>query len=279
MKVTQHLSEIRSVRWRDPNATWGFVPTMGALHQGHISLIRRARDENDNVAVSIFINPIQFNDTDDFKAYPIVLDEDLDLLLKEKVDLVWTPLTADIYPPDYQTYVQVEKISKPLEGKTRPGHFKGVTTIVTILFNTFQPHRAYFGQKDAQQLLVIKQMTIDLKLNLEIVSCPTVREKDGLAISSRNRNLSEAARKQAVCLFEALSIAKININDGEQNAEKVKAAMKTYIHNFPLAKIDYISIADPSSLAEVESIAGHILISMAVYIEGIRLIDNMIIEV
>ena len=279
MKVTQQLSEVRNIRWRDPNSTWGLVPTMGALHQGHISLIRRARTENDNVAVSIFINPIQFNDPDDFEAYPVVLEEDLEILKNEKVDLVWTPLTTDIYPPDFQTYVQVEHISKPLEGKKRPGHFRGVTTIVSILFNTFQPHRAYFGQKDAQQLLVIKQMTSDLKLNLEIVSCPTVREEDGLAISSRNRNLSEAARKQAVCLFESLSKAKNIIIEGEQKADNVKAVLTAFINTFPLAKIDYISIADPSNLVEVELITGRILISLAVFIEDIRLIDNMIIEV
>ena len=153
---------------------------MGALHQGHISLIRRARDENEKVGVSIFVNPIQYNNPRDLETYPVALEQDLDILKKEKVDLVWTPGADYIYPPDFQTYVQVERVSTPLKGKSRPGHFKGVATIVAILFNAFQPHRAYFGQKDAQQLLVIRQMVSDLKFNLDIVPCPTIREEDGL---------------------------------------------------------------------------------------------------
>ena len=279
MNVTSHLSEIRSLRWYDTNSTWGLVPTMGALHQGHISLIKRAREENDKVAVSIFVNPIQFNNPVDLEAYPVVFDKDLEILKEEKVDLVWTPGKVDIYPLDFQTYVQVEHISMPLEGKTRPGHFKGVATIVAILFNAFQPHRAYFGQKDVQQMLVIKQMANDLKFNLDIVPCPTIREDDGLAISSRNRNLNPGGRKQAVCLFKALSEAKKSIVNGNTIAKNIKASMQEIINRYPLARIDYISLANPLTLVEVDTITGNTLISLAVFIENTRLIDNITVEI
>ena len=279
MKVTSYLNEIRSFRWRDLHSTWGLVPTMGALHEGHLSLIRQAKDENDNVGVSIFVNPIQFNKPADLESYPVDLEQDLSILKKEKVNLVWAPGKNDIYPPDFQTYVQVEHISAPLEGKTRPGHFRGVATIVAILFNAFQPNRAYFGQKDAQQLLVINQMVNDLKFNLDIVPCPTIREKDGLAISSRNRNLSTRGREQAVCLFRALSEAKELIGHGERESKKIISLMHNIIHDFSLAKIDYISIVNPDSLAEIDIINSRILVSLAVTIENTRLIDNMIIEI
>jgi len=278
MKVTSLLNEIRSYRWYDRHSTWGLVPTMGAFHEGHISLIRQAKAENDNVCVSIFVNPIQFNKPADLKSYPVDLERDLQILKEEKVDLVWTPDNKDIYPPDFQTYVKVEDISTLLEGKSRPGHFRGVATIVAILFNAFQPNRAYFGQKDAQQLLVIRQMVDDLKFNLDIVPCPTVREKDGLAMSSRNRNLSTQGRKQAVCLFRALSEAKEVIKRGERESKKIKSLMQTIINEFSLAKIDYISIANPKTLAELDMIKSPLLISLAVTIEDTRLIDNMTIE-
>lgn len=279
MKATSNLFEIRSLRWRDPKLTWGLVPTMGALHRGHESLIRRAKAENDKVAVSIFVNPLQFNNPVDFNAYPVAIEEDLKILKEEKVDMVWTPDKIDIYTPDFQTTIQVERIAAPLEGITRPGHFKGVATIVSLLFNVIQPHRAYFGQKDAQQLLVIKQMVKDLKFNLEIVSCPTIREADGLAISSRNRNLNAGGRKQAVCLFNALSLAKKLIEAGERKAEKIKTIMRETIESYSMAKIDYVSIANPLTLVEADTIDGNILISLAVYIENTRLIDNMTMEI
>lgn len=278
MKVTTQLSEIRSFRWRDKNSTCGLVPTMGALHQGHISLIRRAREENDMLGVSIFINPIQFNNPRDLETYPVTLEQDLNILKKEKVDLVWTPGADDLYTPDFNTYVQVEHLSIPMEGISRPGHFKGVATIVAILFNAFQPNRAYFGQKDAQQLLVIRQMVNDLKFNLDIVTCPTIREEDGLAISSRNRNLSTQGRKQAVCLFNALNAARISIKNGEQRAGKLKTLMRDIIERHSLARIDYISISNPQTLTEIDFIDGDILIALAVYIKDVRLIDNMSIN-
>ncbi len=278
MKITTQLSELRSCRWRDQNSSWGLVPTMGALHQGHISLIRRARDENEKIGVSIFVNPIQFNNPGDLETYPVSLEQDLNILKKEKVDLVWTPDAEDIYPPDFQTYIQVERVSIPLEGKSRPGHFKGVATVVAILLNAIQPHRAYFGQKDAQQLLVIRQMVNDLKFNLDIVSCPTIREEDGLAISSRNRILSPRGRKQAVCLFNALTAAKESVKNEERNAGKLKKLMQDIIGSYSLAKIDSISIANPHTLAELDNIGDSILILLAVYIEDVRLIDNMTIN-
>jgi pantoate--beta-alanine ligase len=278
MNVTSDLSEIRSCRWHDRNTTWGLVPTMGALHQGHLSLIRQAHVENEKVAVSIFVNPIQFNNPGDLKTYPVALEKDLDILRREKIDLVWTPAREDIYPPDFQTYVQVEKLSEPLEGTTRPGHFKGVATIVAILLNIFQPHRAYFGQKDVQQLLVIQQMVKDLKFNLDIVPCPTIRENDGLAISSRNQNLGSQGRKQAVCLFDALSAAKKAITNGERSASRLKNLMQETIGRYSLARIDYVSIATPLTLTEVETIDDSVLLSLAVYIENIRLIDNITVE-
>jgi pantoate--beta-alanine ligase len=279
MIVTPEISEIRAHRWQDRSVTWGLVPTMGALHEGHLSLIEQAKKENDCVAVSIFVNPKQFNNPKDLESYPVVLDEDLKILKKEDVDLVWTPAIKDIYPENYQTYIQVEELSKILEGSSRPGHFSGVATVVAILFNAFQPDRAYFGQKDAQQLLLIKQMVRDLKFNLEIISCPTVREKDGLAISSRNKNLSDQGRKQAVCLYRALSAAKEAIINGNLNAENLKTQMQSIIDDYNLAKIDYISIASPTSLNEVDVIDDQVLISLAVFVEDVRLIDNMIIEV
>jgi pantoate--beta-alanine ligase len=251
---------------------------MGALHQGHINLIRQARKENDQVAVSIFVNPIQFNNPEDLESYPVDLDNDIEILKKENVDLVWTPGINDIYPDDYQTYIQVEHISKLLEGQSRPGHFKGVVTVVAILFNTFQPDRAYFGQKDAQQALVIKQMARDLKYNLDIVICPTVRDTDGLAVSSRNKNLSKQGRSQAVCLHKALKAAKESIHHGEKNTKRLKDLVRNIILEYSLAKIDYISIANPISLKEVDIIDNEVLISLAVFVDGVRLIDNMIIE-
>jgi len=279
MIVTSDISELRAYRWQDRSVAWGLVPTMGALHLGHISLIEQAKKENDRVAVSIFVNPIQFNNPKDLETYPVTLEEDLKILKKQGVDLVWTPTIEDIYPENYQTYVQVEEFSNQLEGRSRPGHFKGVATVVAILFNAFQPNRAYFGQKDAQQLLLIKQMVRDLKFYLEIISCATVRENDGLAISSRNKNLSKQGRKQAVCLYQALAAANEAISNGNIKAESIKTQMKSIIDEYHLAKIDYMSIANPTNLKEVEIINGQVLISLAVFVEDVRLIDNMTMEV
>ena len=185
MKVYTEISEIRHARWREPGKRWGLVPTMGYLHEGHMSLVRRAHSENDCVGVSIFVNPTQFNHITDLEQYPRDMERDLSMLRAEGVDLVWTPTPNIVYPPNYQTYIDVEQVSKPLEGAARRNHFRGVATVVSKLFNVFQPNCAYFGQKDAQQIIVIKQMATDLNFNLDIVVCPTIREADGLAMSSR----------------------------------------------------------------------------------------------
>jgi pantoate--beta-alanine ligase len=230
------------------------------------------------VGVSIFVNPTQFNDPGDLAKYPRNLDRDLALLEKEGVDLVWTPAPDRVYPPGYQTYVEVEQLTRTLEGAARPGHFRGVATVVAKLFNIFQPHRAYFGQKDAQQVAVIKQMTQDLNFNLEIVVCPTVRETDGLAMSSRNANLSPIARQQATCLYQALLAGKKAFSKGQRDAGQIRASMVEAIEGADLAQVDYVSVADLHTLEELDEIKKEALLSLAVFVDGVRLIDNMLIE-
>jgi pantoate--beta-alanine ligase len=277
MKSFAEIDDIRRERWADPLASWGLVPTMGFLHDGHLSLVRRARRENDRVGVSIFVNPTQFNNPADLATYPQDRERDLALLAKEGVDLVWTPSPELVYPPDYQTYVEVEQVTRYLEGPARPGHFRGVATIVAKLFNLFQPQRAYFGQKDAQQVVVIKQMVRDLNFDLAVVTCPIVREPDGLAMSSRNANLSPTARQQATCLYRALSAAREAFEKGERDADRLRALMLEIINSTELAQPDYVSVADPDTLAEVDTVVTHALLSMAVFVDGIRLIDNMVV--
>ncbi|MFQ5627153.1 MAG: pantoate--beta-alanine ligase [bacterium] len=278
MKTTSSIREIRKERWRHVNATWGLVPTMGFLHEGHLSLVRQARQENDCVGVSIFVNPMQFNERTDFQKYPRDLERDLHLLKNEGVDLVWTPGPEAVYPPEFQTHVEVERISQPLEGAARPGHFRGVATVVAKLFNIFQPQRAYFGQKDAQQAIVIRRLVTDLNFDLDVIICPTVREKDGLAMSSRNARLSHEARAQAVCLYQSLWIGQNLIANGEVETGKIKFAMQEQIRSFDKARIDYISLANPETLWEIETVQRPVLISVAVFVDGVRLIDNIFIE-
>ncbi|KAA3615968.1 MAG: pantoate--beta-alanine ligase [Calditrichaeota bacterium] len=275
MIVSEIISEIRHKRWEDKSASWGLVPTMGSLHEGHLSLVRQAREENNRVAASIFVNPIQFNRKNDYDSYPTNLASDLELLEREGVDLVWTPQKSLVYPEIFQTYIDVTQLSKVLEGAARPGHFQGVTTIVAILFNVFQPTRAYFGQKDAQQEAVIRRMVEDLHFNIEIRSCPTVREKDGLAMSSRNANLTKKARAAAPVLFRALNLAKVAIEKGEISSKNIYQLLKNEIEKSECAQIDYISIADQKTLNEIKIIAGNVLISLAVFWDEVRLIDNI----
>ncbi|MCK6627844.1 MAG: pantoate--beta-alanine ligase [Anaerolineae bacterium] len=277
MNVFSKVSDIRAQRWADPLATWGLVPTMGYLHEGHLALVRRAREENDRVGVSIFVNPIQFNNPNDLTAYPRNMERDLTLLKEAGADLVWTPTPDIVYPPGYQTYVEVEEVTRPLEGAARPGHFRGVATVVAKLFNVFQPQRAYFGQKDAQQVVVIKRMVEDLNFNLEIIVQPTVREADGLAMSSRNARLSPAARESATCLYRALLAAKTAFEQGQRSAESLREAMRAVIEATPLARLDYVSVAHPDTLAELEVIEDRALLSLAVFVDEVRLIDNMVI--
>jgi pantoate--beta-alanine ligase len=277
MKVLADITELRRERWSDRSSTWGLVPTMGFLHEGHLSLVRRARQENDRVGVSIFVNPTQFNQPDDLTSYPRNLDRDLSLLKKEGVHLVWTPTPQIVYPPNYQSYVQVEQVSQSLEGAARPGHFRGVTTVVAKLFNVFQPQRAYFGQKDAQQAIVIKRMVEELNFNLEIVVCPTVREADGLAMSSRNAKLSPSARQKATCLYRALLAAKNAFAEGQRDAQQLRDTMLALINATDIAQADYISVAHPQTLEELEHIQDSALLSLAVFVDGVRLIDNMVV--
>lgn len=277
MNVTQSIDEIRAQRWRDPSQSWGLVPTMGYLHDGHMSLVQRACAENDQVGVSIFVNPTQFGNETDLTKYPRALERDLNMLRDAGVSLVWTPTPDIAYPAGYQTYVNVEDVTQMLEGAARPGHFRGVATIVSKLFNVFQPNRAYFGQKDAQQAAVLKRMVTDLNFNLEIVVGQTQRAADGLAMSSRNARLSAAGREQATCLYRALTAATNAFKQGEVKAQTLHAIMHEIINAEPLAEIDYTSIANADTLIEQKFIEKPALFSMAVTVAGIRLIDNMVI--
>ena len=276
MRNASALDELRSARLSF-SGTVGLVPTMGFLHEGHLSLIRQAREECDHVVVSIFVNPTQFGKNEDLSKYPRDIDRDLKLIEPHGTDLVWMPSAEIMYPKGYQTWVEVEAITSPLEGSMRPGHFKGVTTIVAKLFNGVQPHKAYFGQKDAQQVAVIRQMTRDLNFPIEIVVCPTTREADGLAMSSRNVYLDPEQRKAATVLFRSLSAAKEAYDKGERDAEKLRQTMKDLLASEPLAQMQYVSCADYDTLEELGEIKGKALLSMAVFIGKTRLIDNFVV--
>lgn len=277
MIIAASLEELRHARSLF-TGTLGFVPTMGYLHEGHISLALRAREECEHVAVSIFVNPTQFGPSEDLSSYPRDLKRDLTLLEAAGVELVWTPTPEIMYPSGFATWVEVEGLSVPLEGASRPGHFRGVTTIVAKLFNAIQPDKAYFGQKDAQQAAVIRRMTRDLNFPVEIVTCPIVREEDGLAMSSRNTYLSPEERKAATVLHRALSAAKAAYDNGERNAEVLRGLMKDTIASEPLARMQYVSVADNETLEELETITSETLLSIAVYMGKTRLIDNFVLK-
>jgi pantoate--beta-alanine ligase len=270
------LTDLRSARLSFPGRA-GLVPTMGYLHEGHLSLVRRAREECDHVIVSIFVNPTQFGPKEDLSKYPRDLDRDLSLLKPQGADLVWMPTAEIMYPPGYQTWVEVDAITQPLEGSMRPGHFRGVTTVVAKLINAVQPDKAYFGQKDAQQAAVIRQMTRDLNFPLEIVICPIVREPDGLAMSSRNVYLDPEQRRAATVLSRSLRAAKEACEDGERDAEKLRGKMKEVLAGEPLAQVQYVSCADYDTLEELETVTGKALLSMAVFMGKTRLIDNIVL--
>ncbi len=276
MKVVTSLEELWEARSQLPEPV-GFVPTMGYLHDGHLSLVRCAKRDNRSVAVSIFVNPTQFGPNEDLESYPRDLERDLSLLEAEGVDLVWTPTAEVMYPPGFQTWVEVEKITKLLEGKYRPGHFRGVTTVVAKLFNGVQPQRAYFGQKDAQQARVIQQMVRDLNYPIEIVVCPIRREPDGLAMSSRNTYLNPEQRKAATVLYRALTAAKKAFEQGERDADALRKIMEDTINAEPLARLQYVSCADPDTLEELHGKVDKALLSMAVFVGKTRLIDNMLV--
>jgi len=274
MKVISTLAEFNETRRRIAG-TVGFVPTMGYLHEGHLFLARRAKAENDVSVVSIFVNPTQFGPKEDFAQYPRDPDRDLALLEKERTDLVLMPPVEEMYPPGISTWVDVEEVTKKLEGAARPGHFRGVATVVAKLFNIVEPTKAYFGQKDAQQVVVIQKMVTDLNMNLEVVVVPTQREPDGLAMSSRNVYLNPEERQAAVVLWKSMKLAQGLWQKGERDAEEIRHEMVTLIKKEPLARIDYVSIADPRTLDELSHVKGSALVSMAVYVGKTRLIDNM----
>jgi pantoate--beta-alanine ligase len=255
----------------------GFVPTMGFLHEGHLSLVRKAREENQTVVVSIFANPTQFAPDEDLDNYPRDIDRDLELLSGVGTDLVWIPTVELMYPENYQTWVEVEKLTKVLEGSYRPTHFRGVTTVVAKLFNAVQPDAVYFGQKDAQQAAVVGQMVRDLSYPIRMVVCPIVREPDGLAMSSRNTYLNEAERQAALCLSRGLFKARDAFQKGERDAEILRSVVRSEVEREPLAALQYVSCADPETLAELENTADHCLISLAVHVGKTRLIDNIIL--
>lgn len=278
MIITDSIDELRTIRWDDSRQSWAFVPTMGYLHEGHLSLIRQARAEADKVAVSIFVNPTQFNNTADLDTYPRNLEQDLAFLAKEKVDLVFMPNAETIYPSGFQTAIHLSEVTQPLEGASRPGHFAGVATIVAKLFNIVQPHRVYFGQKDAQQTAVIRQLITDLNFNITLVVCPTQREADGLAMSSRNVRLTPEQRAQAPIVQQALQKTAQAYQNGETNGETLRQLMRQTIESAPLARIDYVSVADWSTLQELDEVKGEVLLSTAVFFDPVRLIDNILIQ-
>jgi pantoate--beta-alanine ligase len=272
-RVVRTRAELRGALAESPRPI-GLVPTMGALHEGHASLIRRARTENSTVLVSIFVNPRQFNELSDFRKYP--RDEAADRRLADSAgaDLIWIPSVADVYPPGFQTTVAVGALTEPLEGAARPGHFEGVTTIVAILLGLAGAERAYFGQKDAQQLLVIRRMATDLGIGTEIVACPILREPDGLAMSSRNVRLTPEARAAAPVLRQALLAARARYVAGERDGDALRATMKQVLALEPLAEPEYVSCAGPDTLNELDRFDGPALLSMAVRFGSVRLIDN-----
>ncbi|QNO13804.1 pantoate--beta-alanine ligase [Alkalicella caledoniensis] len=257
----------------------GFVPTMGFLHQGHLSLMEQAKKENDVVVVSIFVNPTQFGEGEDFDIYPRDFQRDRNLVEGVGADVIFYPQVKDMYPDNYKTYVDVNEITDKLCGASRPGHFRGVTTIVSKLFNMVLPDKAYFGLKDAQQVAVIKQMVKDLNFPVEIIPCPIVREEDGLAMSSRNVNLKDNERKAALVLSRSLFDAQGSIGRGEREASKIRTTITEKITSEPLAKIDYVKVVSGDTLEDLDRLSGNVLIALAVKIGKVRLIDNIMLEV
>jgi len=281
MKTVESIKKIKEIvkGFKELHSTIGFVPTMGFLHQGHMSLINQAVKECDKAVVSIFVNPIQFGQGEDFKSYPRDIDSDLLKCKKSGVDLVFLPSEKEMYPEGFQTYVNVTKLSNHLCGLSRPGHFTGVATVVLKLFNIIRPDRAYFGEKDYQQLLIIKQMVADLDLDVQIINMPIIREYDGLAMSSRNKYLNNIQREKARILYIALNKGEELVRSGEKNPDKVISVLREMILSEKIGEIDYISLCNPDSLEELKEIRGKVLIAMAVRIGKARLIDNRLVEI
>lgn len=278
MKIVETIQEVRDQvkEWRKQGLTVGLVPTMGYLHEGHKSLIDRAVAENDKVVVSVFVNPMQFGPKEDLASYPRDLERDAALCEGAGAALIFHPQPEEMYHDDFSSFVDMNTLTGGLCGKTRPIHFRGVCTVVSKLFNIVVPDKAYFGQKDAQQLAVIRHMVSDLNFGIEIVGCPIIREEDGLAKSSRNTYLSDAERKAALILSQSLKEGKKQLEAGEKDAAKVRATITAKLESEPLAKIDYVEVVDWNTLEPVETIDGQVLVAIAVYIGKTRLIDNFI---
>ena len=274
MKVISTIAGVRA-EVSDLPRPLGLVPTMGFLHEGHVSLVRRARSESSSLAVSVFVNPAQFGPQEDYASYPRDMEADLRKLEDAAVDLVFAPSVEEMYPEGFDTCVDVGKIAERLEGASRPDHFRGVATVVCKLLAIVRPDRAYFGQKDAQQCLVVRRLNADLNLGAEIVVGPTVREPDGLALSSRNAYLSPRERKAALALYKSLCLAHAL---GTPDAEEIRRKMRALIESEPLAEIDYVSVADADTLEELQNISGPALVSLAVRVGKARLIDNIILQ-
>lgn len=274
----EQLANIEALRaWRPGvSGSVGFVPTMGALHEGHAALIKRSVAENEHTIVSIFVNPTQFGPGEDLHKYPRTLDADLELCTSQGASAVFTPNSAMMYPLGFSSWVQVDGLTDKLCGRTRPGHFRGVATVVAKLFNLVQPTRAYFGQKDAQQLLIIRRMTLDLNLPVEVVPCPTVRELDGLAMSSRNRYLDTRDRQRALCLWRALQAAETGLAAGEADVATLKRAMWAELEG-NTDKVDYVEILDANDLASMDTVDRPALAAIAAFVGTTRLIDNLIL--
>ena len=281
MIVLDKINELRDrvKGWKSQGLKVGFVPTMGYLHEGHESLIKRASEENDKVVVSIFVNPIQFGPKEDLSTYPRDLERDSKVCEGAGADIIFHPKSEEMYFEDFSTFVDMNGLTSGLCGKSRPTHFRGVCTVVTKLFNIVSPDRAYFGEKDAQQLAIIKRMVRDLNIDVEVIGCPIVREKDGLAKSSRNTYLSIEERTAATILNKSLTKAKELLYSGERNSKEILALIKETIESEKLAKIDYIEIVDSLSLKPVDKVEKSVLVALAVYIGKTRLIDNFIFEV
>lgn len=277
MRVVESIPDMVKLR-RGFISPLGFVPTMGYLHAGHLSLVRKARAENATTVVSIFVNPTQFGPAEDLAQYPRDIPRDLKMLEKEGTDIVFIPRAEEMYPAGFNSWVEVGHLTERLEGAARPGHFRGVTTVVTKLLNIVSPTRAYFGQKDAQQLLVIRKMVADLNMPVAIIPMATVRETDGLAMSSRNAYLSPAERRQATVLFKSLKLAQQLYESGEREAEKIRQQMLELIRQQPRARVDYLSIANNDTLEELKTITPPALVSLAVRLGSTRLIDNIVLE-
>ena len=279
MQIVYTIKEVREQvkAWKKEGLTVGLVPTMGYLHEGHASLIKKAVEDNDRVVTSIFVNPTQFAPTEDLESYPRDLEKDSRLCESLGVNLIFHPEPEEMYAPDFCTWVDMDVLSKTLCGKSRPIHFRGVCTVVSKLFNIVTPDRAYFGQKDAQQLAIIRRMVRDLNMDIEIVGCPIVREEDGLAKSSRNTYLNEEERKAALVLSQSIFLGQKMVREGETDAAKIKAAMTEKIQSEPLARIDYVEIVDGLSMQPVDTVKSPTLAAIAVYIGKTRLIDNFIV--